>query len=129
MCVVWRRSFNVEPVEPVVVPVEPVVVPVEPVKALVKLSTGLQLVYNWFNWFTTGLQLVQLVYNWFNWYEHSEAGGRRQEAGGRRQEAGGVRCEGLVLLASLRGATIPIRLNLLASRYHEGSSTPLCLEV
>ena len=64
MCDVWRRSFNVEPVEPVVVPVEPGVVPVEPVKALVKLSTGLQLVYNWF---TTGLQLV---YNWFNWYEH-----------------------------------------------------------
>ena len=26
-------------------------------------------------------------------------------------------------------ATIPTRLNLLASRYHEGSSTPLCLEV
>ena len=44
MCDVWRRSFNVEPVEPVVVPVEPGVVPVEPVKALVKLSTGLQLV-------------------------------------------------------------------------------------
>ena len=36
MCVVWRRSFNVEPVEPVVVPVEPGVVPVEPVKALVQ---------------------------------------------------------------------------------------------
>ena len=44
MCAVWRRSFNVEPVEPVVVPVEPVVVPVEPVKALVTLPTGLQLV-------------------------------------------------------------------------------------